>query len=178
MRTGKRKRSGARAGPRECVYTTGPGTGRLTLWTNGGRLNRGDLRELLLAIRHLRLEAHEDRAVHLADAGFGEVERRADLLHGHLLEVVEYDDQALGAGEALGDQLLEVLVLYLTDGVGAALVLKHVDLAHVLVAVGLEPLAGEGDDADGAGVLSHLLELAHRDLQALGDLVVRRSAPQ
>ena len=58
--------------------------------------------------------------VHLADARFGQVERRADFLHRHLFEVVEDDDQPLGAAEALGDQFLQVLALDLADRVGAA----------------------------------------------------------
>ena len=53
------------------------------------------LLQLPRSILHLRLEPGENRAVHLADAGFREVERRADLLHRHLLVVVEDDDETL-----------------------------------------------------------------------------------
>src|SRR5438552_6603842 len=67
--------------------------------------HRRRLLQFLLPIRHLRLEPREDARMHLADARFGQVERRADLLHRHLLEVVEDDDEPLGARETLGDQL-------------------------------------------------------------------------
>jgi hypothetical protein len=78
------------------------------------------------------LQPGDDAAVHLADAAFGEVERGPDLLHGHLLEVVEDDNQPLGAGEALGDQVLDVLALDVGERVVLALVLDDVDLADVL----------------------------------------------
>src|SRR5206468_2298661 len=82
--------------------------------------------DFLLAVGHLRLETCEDAAVHLADARLGEVQGGADLLHRHLLEVVEDDDQPLGAGKSLGDQFLQVLALDLAHRVGPALVLQHV----------------------------------------------------
>jgi len=60
--------------------------------------------------------------VHLADAGFGQIQRRADFLHRHLFKIVEDDDQTLGAAQPLGHQFLEILALDLANRIGAALV--------------------------------------------------------
>src|SRR5207249_6011225 len=90
--------------------------------------SRRRLLEFLFAVGHLGFESGEDARVHLADARFGEVQCRADFFHRHLFEVVEDDDEALRAGQALGDQLFEVLALDFADRVGAALVFQHVDL--------------------------------------------------
>ena len=54
---------------------------------------RGVPLELLLTMLHLGLESGQDRRVHLADPALGEVQRETDLLHGHLLVVVEDDDE-------------------------------------------------------------------------------------
>src|SRR3989442_1594079 len=54
-------------------------------------LHRRRLLKFLLAIRHLRLEPRQNRAVHLADARLAQIQRRPDLLHGHFLKVVEDD---------------------------------------------------------------------------------------
>ena len=103
-------------------------------------LGLGD--ELFVLVGHLRLEAGDDRRVHLADARFGEIERGADFLHRHFFVVVQDEDEPLGAGEALGDEALEVATLDFVGGVGGAAVFEDVDFADVLVAVGFEPLAG------------------------------------
>src|SRR5262245_4400323 len=57
------------------------------------------------------LEAVDDAGMHLANAAFAEIERGADLLHRHLLVVVEDDDEPLVAVEAARDQAHEVAVL-------------------------------------------------------------------
>src|SRR5688572_16508596 len=69
------------------------------------------LLEFLPAVGHLGLEAGEDAAVHLTDPALAQVQRRTDLLHRHLLEVIEDDNEPLGPAQALGDQLLQVLAL-------------------------------------------------------------------
>src|SRR5690606_5202833 len=98
---------------------------------------RRSLGHLAATVVHLGPQAGQDARVHLADAALREIEGRADLLHRHLFEVVERDDELLGAGEALAHELLEILALKLADRVAHPLVLEHVDLADVLVAVGL-----------------------------------------
>jgi len=56
--------------------------------------------------------------VHLADAGFGQVEGDADLAHGHLLVVVKDEDELLGAVELADEPLLEVAAGRVVTGVG------------------------------------------------------------
>ena len=53
--------------------------------------------ELRAASAELALQALHDRAMHLAHAAFGEIERGADLFHRQLFVVVEDDDQPLVA---------------------------------------------------------------------------------
>src|SRR3954451_11367080 len=93
--------------------------------------------ELRSPAAELALKAGDDRAVHLADAAFGEVERGADLFHRQLFVVIENDDQPLVAIEALGHQAHQVVLLNAAGGILSLFVLKDVDLADVFIAVGL-----------------------------------------
>src|SRR5688500_4892550 len=72
--------------------------------------------ELAAAAFELALQALHDRAVHLADAAFAQVERRADLFHRQLFVVVQNDDQPLVAVQALGNQPHQVGLLDSTCG--------------------------------------------------------------
>src|SRR5689334_12044153 len=96
-----------------------------------GLARPGSGAELGPARRELRLEALDDRGVHLRDPRLAQVERGADLLHGQLFVIVEDDDQPFVAVEALGDHPHEVLALEPARGVLALLVLEDVDLADV-----------------------------------------------
>ena len=58
------------------------------------------------------------------------------------------------------------------------MVTQHVDLAHVLVRIGLEPFAGQRHGLHRTGVLADLAELLLADLQSLADLVVGGFASQ
>ena len=87
--------------------------------------------------------------MHLADTAFTQVKCDADFLHRHLLVVVEDDDEALGAGEALGHQVLEVLALQEPQRVDLGLVGDHVDLADLAGAVRRVGLAGDAGDGRG-----------------------------
>src|SRR3954470_15294971 len=51
--------------------------------------------ELALPLVEVRLEPLHDARVHLAHPTLAEVQRRPDLLHRHLLVVVEDDDEPL-----------------------------------------------------------------------------------
>src|SRR5262245_47403163 len=62
-------------------------------------------------LTQLSLQPLHDRAVHLADAAFGKIERRPDLLHCQLFVVIQNDDQPLVAIEALGHQPHQVRLL-------------------------------------------------------------------
>ena len=130
--------------------------------------------EFWSATSQLVLQALHNRAVHLADAAFAQVERRADFFHRHLFVVVENDDEPFVAVEALGDQSHEVGFLNSPRGVFALFVFQNVDLADILVAVGLVPFLVETDESDGIGVGHHFLELLHGDFQFFGDLNFRR----
>ena len=127
--------------------------------------------EFLVFVGHLGFETHDDAAVHLADAGFGEVEGGADFLHGHFFVVVEDEDQAFGAGQALGDEALEVAALDFIGGIGGAAVFEHVNFADVLVAIGFKPFAGEGDLGDGGGILHELVVFGGGQAEAFGDFI-------
>ena len=59
----------------------------------------------------LLLQSLHDAAVHLADAAFAEIERRADFLHRQLFVVVENDDQSFVAIQPFGDQSHQVVLL-------------------------------------------------------------------
>src|SRR5688572_22159005 len=98
----------------------------------------------------LPLQTGHDRAVHLADAAFGEIERGADLLHRQLFVVIQDDDQPLVAIEPLGDQPHQIVFLNAASGVLALFVLENIDLANVLVTVGLIPFLVEADEVDRA----------------------------
>src|SRR6266404_2883369 len=108
------------------------------------------------AFGELLLEAGDDAGVHLADARFAEVERGADLLHRHVLVVVEDDDEPFVAIEAAGDQAHQVAVLQAIRWVLGLFVFEDVDLADILVAVGLVPLLAQADQADRGRVAGHL----------------------
>ena len=96
-----------------------------------------------------------------------QVERRPDLLHRHLLVVVEDDDEPLVAVQALGDQPHQVAVLQPAGRVFGLLVLEDVDLADVLVAVRLVPLLVQADQADGRGLADVAVELLERHAELL-----------
>ncbi len=51
------------------------------------------------AFGELGLKAGDDAGMHLADARFAQVERGADLFHGHVFVIVEDDDESLVAVE-------------------------------------------------------------------------------
>ncbi len=100
------------------------------------------------AFCQLRLQPGHDARVHLADARFAQIERGADLLHRHVLVVVEDDDEAFVAIQAARDQAHQVAVLQTVRRVFGLLVFEDVDFAHVLVTVGLVPFLVETDEAD------------------------------
>ena len=66
---------------------------------------------LEMLVVEVALEAFQNAGVHLADAAFGQVQRVADLLHGHFFEVIQDDDQALGPAQAAREPFLYVLAL-------------------------------------------------------------------
>src|SRR5262245_58894330 len=130
------------------------------------------LRKLRTALAELVFEACDDARVHLAHAAFRKAERIADLLHRQFFIIVEDNDQPLVAVEPLRHQLHQIALLDAVGGVDPLVVLENVDLANVLVAVGLVPLLVEADEVDGAGFGLEALELLGRDLHLLGDLAV------
>ncbi len=132
-------------------------------------LTRISLRpELGSASAELALQSLNDAAVHLADAAFAEIERRADLLHRQFFVVVEDDDQPFVAVQALGDQPHQVVLLDAASGIFTLLVFQDVDFADVLVAVRLVPLLVQADQVDGVGVEHHLLEFLDAQTHVLG----------
>ena len=126
---GDRRRAKA-GGPRH-----GDAAARRPLGSDRMRGPLGSGAELGPTLGELGLEALDDGRVHLGDARLAQVERGADLLHGQLLVVVQDDDQALVAVEALGHHPHEVLALEPARGVLALLVLEDVDLADVAAVV-------------------------------------------
>ena len=117
----------------------------------------------------MALETLDNCAVHLADAAFGQVERGADFFHRHLLVVVEDHDEALVAIEATSDELHQVAVLKPARRVFRLLVLENVDLADVLVAIGLVPLLVQADERDGRRFAQVFLKLVESDVQPKGE---------
>jgi len=75
----------------------------------------------------------------LTDARFAQVERCADFLHRHVFVIVENDDEAFVAIQASRHQSHQIAILQAMRRVLSLLVLKDVDLANILVAVGLVP---------------------------------------
>jgi hypothetical protein len=124
------------------------------------------------------LQARDDTRMHLADARFAQVERRADLLHRHVFVIVEDDDEPLVAVEAARHEAHQVAILQAVRRILRFLVLENVDLAHVLVAVGFVPFLVEADETDGGRVAVHLLEFLDRDAQSHGHFLGARRTAQ
>src|SRR5262245_11911152 len=130
------------------------------------------LRKFRAALAELVFEARDDAGMHLADAALRKAERIADLLHRQFFVIVEDDDQPLIAVEPFRHQLHQVALLDAVGGVDPLVVLENVDLANVLVAVGLVPLLVEADEVHGAGFGLEPFELLGRDLHFFRNLAV------
>src|SRR5438876_623697 len=66
------------------------------------RSTSASVAELRPALGKLRLEPGHDAGVHLADARLAQIQGGADLLHRHVLVIVEDDDEAFVAVQAAG----------------------------------------------------------------------------
>ena len=77
--------------------------------------------------------------MHLTDARLAQVEPGADLLHRHVLVVVEDDDETLVTAEAARGQAQQVAVLEAARWRFGLLVFQNFNGEYVIVAVGLVP---------------------------------------
>ena len=124
------------------------------------------------------MQAGNDARMHLAHTTLTQVQRRADLLHRHLLVVVEDDDEPFVAVEAAGDQSHQVAVLEAIGGILGLLVLQNVDLSHVLVAICFVPFLVQADEIDGGCFAEVDVEFFDWDAEFGGEFVGAGRAAQ